>query len=328
MRASVVLVILACAAAALDAGAAPKPRRDAPIRSAPAGFEEPTASAVVVLKTPGPDAIRFPSGTFTMGSSEAEIAHAQMICQRAQHDEDCRSDWFADEYAPHDVYLDAFWLDRTETTVAAYRRCVEAGACAEPPYSLGAARFDHDDYPVVLVTWTDAQKYCAWAGGRLPTEAEWERAARGRTGRRYPWGNVYNPNLANHGRSSWSDLDPIDTYDDGDGFLELAPVGSFPDGATPEGIVDLAGNVEEWVGDYYAREYPKADAANPKGPDTGDYRVVRGGAYGGMGKPMADDNRLLLMPLGARPWLRATARSFDLPSSRATWRGFRCARPE
>jgi formylglycine-generating enzyme required for sulfatase activity len=201
------------------------------------------------------------------------------------------------------VYLSDFWIDRTEVTVAAYGRCVAAGACAPPPYAEGGERFDRPDYPVVLVSWNDARRFCAWAGGRLPTEAEWERAARGLTGRRYPWGNVYNPFLANHGAFAFDELDARD------GFLELAPVGSFRDGRTPDGIDDLAGNVEEWVFDWFAQEYPKVSAVNPKGPDMGDRRVVRGGGYA-----------------HARPWLRGSAREKMAPGERAPWLGFRCAR--
>src|SRR5262249_40500563 len=152
----------------------------------------------------------------------------------------------------------------------------------------------------VLVNYNDASEFCAWTGGRLPTEAEWERAARGILGRRYPWGNVYNPFLSNHGRLS------LDATDDRDGFLELAPVGSFPEGRTPDGIDDMAGNVEEWVSDWYAEGYPEASTVNPHGPATGDLRVVRGGSF-----------------LSGRPWLRGSARMFEFPGVRRPWLGFR-----
>jgi formylglycine-generating enzyme required for sulfatase activity len=206
------------------------------------------------------------------------------------------------EYAPHEVYLSSYAIDRTEVTVASYRRCVDAGYCAAPPFAEGGMRFDRPSYPVTLVSWQDAVTYCAWAGGRLPTEAEWERAARGPSSRRYPWGNVYDPFVLNHGR-----LDR-DALDASDGFLELAPVGSFPDGRTPDGIADMAGNVEEWVADYFAPEYPKESVVDPKGPETGEERVVRGGSY-----------------WHGRSRVRSAAREKDSATSRRPWRGFRCA---
>jgi formylglycine-generating enzyme required for sulfatase activity len=200
------------------------------------------------------------------------------------------------------VYLSEYWIDRSEVTVERYRACVGAGVCTELPYAAGAARFDEPDLPAVLVSWHDARRFCSWVGGRLPTEAEWERAARGAHGRRYPWGNVYNPFLSNHGQLSSDDLD------DSDGFLELAPVGSFPDGATEAGILDMAGNADEWVADWYAPAYVEASVINPRGPDAGEDRVVRGGSYA---HPRAS--------------LRCAARSHSPPDERRSWRGFRCA---
>jgi formylglycine-generating enzyme required for sulfatase activity len=242
-----------------------------------------------------------------MGSDDDAIDDATKLCRlepAGSEDDECRKERFTNESAPHEVYLSDYWLDRTEVTVARYRQCVAAGRCVDPPYASGGERFDRPDFPVVLVSWYDASTFCTWAGGRLPTEAEWERAARGQLGRRYPWGQIYNPLLANHGRLSWDPLDPTD------GFLELANVGSFPDGRTPDGFVDLAGNAEEWVLDYYAPEYPDASLVNPRGPDSGEERVVRGGSY-----------------VNARPFLRATSRNHEPPSVRRAYRGFRCARP-
>jgi formylglycine-generating enzyme required for sulfatase activity len=114
---------------------------------------------------------------------------------------------------------------------------------------------------------------------------------------------VFNAKILNHGRVA------IDPLDDKDGHLELAPVGSYPQGRTPEGLDDMAGNVEEWVADWYAQAYPEDDATDPRGPSIGDERVVRGGSF-----------------RDGRAWLRTTARGHDLPSARRAWRGFRCAR--
>lgn len=190
------------------------------------------------------------------------------------------------------VTLPAFQLDRTEVTQAAYARCVAAGVCAPPGAGYDpAARPTH---PVVAVSWTDAQAYCAWAGGRLPTEAEWERAARGADERTYPWGGA-PPDCT---RANYSNCG-----------MAAKPVASAPAGASPVGAHDLAGNVEEWVADWYSSSYyftgPDVD---PQGPATGTTRVVRGGGF--------------RSPSGAlRTFVRATLRP-DLSSDDL---GFRCA---
>ncbi len=278
-----------------------------------AATEASSRDGLVVLATPGPDRVLFRAGTFTMGSHDPEIAQAFELCKREPAGDDCVEEQFLFEQAAHPVYLDDFWLDRTEVTVARYQRCVAAGRCSPPPYASGGERFDRPQFPVSLVSWNDARTFCAFDGGRLPTEAEWERAARGldckgplckrASPRRYPWGDVYNPFLSNHGRFSL-----LDDLDDKDGFLELAPVDSYLDGRTPEGLADMAGNVEEWVSDWFAPEYPQASQKNPQGPSIGDYRVIRGGGF-----------------VHGRPWLRGVSRQRDMPSSRRAWRGFRCA---
>jgi formylglycine-generating enzyme len=316
LKAAFVLVVLSLGAT--SASAHGPSSSFAPAR--PATTEASASSGMVVLETPGPNAILIREGTFTMGSSAAEIEGARELCQSEPMATPCADSRFIEEYPDHEVFLSDYWLDRTEVTVAQYRRCVAAGDCLEPPYASGATRFDQPNFPVVMVSWYDATNYCRWVGGRLPTEAEWERAARGPKRRRFPWGNVYNGILANHGkilgelthhdpRALWLVAGSSEEPDETDGFMELAPVASFRDGRTTEGVMDLAGNVEEWVFDYFKPQYPEGSVVNPRGPDSGGLRVLRGGGY-----------------VHGRHQMRTTSRRYDLPSMRRPWRGFRCAR--
>ncbi len=258
--------------------------------------------------------IRVPAGTSLLGSTELEVLEAASHCpyRSASADDEeavnaCGEAWFAHELPRRRVTLDAYWIDRTEVTVAAYRRCVQLRHCRPIPFAEGARRFDQPPLPVSLVTHADAQTYCAYRGARLPTEAEFERAARGLQGTLYPWGDTFHRGAANHGRMGW------DSTDNRDGFAELAPVGSYAAGRTPAGILDLAGNVAEWVSDYFG-EYPPGPQTNPRGPagplgGGSSFRVVRGGGY-----------------RDAPPQLRAAARQIADASTRTTTVGFRCAR--
>jgi len=175
-----------------------------------------------------------------------------------------------DERPRHAVSLDAFYLDLTEVTNSAYAACVNDGACALP---VNKGSFTRDtyfadpnfgDYPVTSVRWDQAAGYCQWnAGKRLPTEAEWEYAATGGDGRQFPWGNNFDLKL-----SAASEPD-------------TTKVGSFPNGASPFGMLDMAGNAVEWVSDFYdAQYYVNAEPKNPAGPAAGSEHVARGGAFG------------------------------------------------
>jgi formylglycine-generating enzyme required for sulfatase activity len=193
----------------------------------------------------------------------------------------------------HTVTLDAFWIDQTEVTNGMYDLCVQAGKC-EPPSQNGTHAIaassqygdaQYKDYPVIYVNWDRANAYCAWAGAtsgmtvRLPTEAEWEKAARGENGGAYPWGN----DLPNCSRANFT---KYSVYIDNSvmGINALAckdntiPVGGLPEGASPYGALDMAGNVWEWVADWYA-PYSSDAVSNPTGPATGSYKIVRGGGW-------------------------------------------------
>ena len=170
-----------------------------------------------------------------------------------------------DQRPLHDVYLDAYWIDLTEVTNAHYLTCVDDGGCRPPGESQYYRDESLSDHPVVYVTWFDARDFCAWAGKRLPTETEWEKAARGTDGRLFPWGSEpADERLAN--------------YDDN--IHKTTPVGSYPAGASPYGLQDMAGNVWEWVNDWYSMDYYRTSIRkNPQGPESGDRKVLRGGSW-------------------------------------------------
>lgn len=261
---------------------------------------------VVTLHEDGSRMILVPGGSFVMGSTGDDVMSALLSCQREPGGDRCDQNIFANEGPPHRVTLSPYWLDRTEVTVADYARCVAVGRCRPLPLGDGARRFDRERYPATLVTWEEARTFCDYRGARLPTEAEFERAARGVNGRRYPWGDLYNAHVTNHGRLAWQ------TTDASDGYAELAPVGSFPSGRTPEGFMDLAGNAAEWVADRYSPEYEDAEVKDPQGPPIAastPARVVRGGDYE-----------------SAAPWLRGASRQAEEPGTRRPFIGFRCAR--
>lgn len=172
----------------------------------------------------------------------------------------------------HEVSLDAFWIYQTEVSNGMYARCVMAGACTLPRKRSGARRKnyygnpDFDNYPVTWVSWRQARDYCRWAGGRLPTSAEWEYAARGDDGRLFPWGNAFpSPDLAN-----------VEKF-----YNAFLPVDALPAGRSPFGLFNMTGNVWEWVQDWYSSTYygMHTNWHNPQGPASGEYKVGRGGGY-------------------------------------------------
>jgi formylglycine-generating enzyme required for sulfatase activity len=183
------------------------------------------------------------------------------------------------ERPQHIVFLNRYWIDRTEVTNAQYALCVQAKKCRKPidgSSNLHLFYYDYPEYasyPRVNVNWNEAAQYCNWAGRRLPSEAEWEKAARGFDARIYPWGNQ-DPScsLANYGNNT-GDTSGSD-YCVGD----TTEAGSYPDGASPYGVLDLAGNAWEWVNDWFSEDYyANPPRENPLGPTGGQYRVIRGG---------------------------------------------------
>jgi formylglycine-generating enzyme required for sulfatase activity len=270
-----------------------------------AGPAEPLARGILRLASPMSVMVRIPAGSLAMGSEEADVLSALADCVREPYGHRCTPTLFGNEMPRHMVELSSFWIDRFEVRVAEYDHCVNVGRCNQRPISEATRRFDQPNFPVSRVNWDEARAYCAFRGARLPTEAEFERAARGVDARRYPWGELFNAHASNHGRFGW------DVTDAGDGFSELAPVGSFEAGATLEGVYDLAGNVAEWTSDRYVPSYEEGPVRDPQGPGVGtsNLRVVRGGSYA-----------------QARFRLRGAARAFAEPSERRVSIGFRCAR--
>jgi formylglycine-generating enzyme required for sulfatase activity len=190
-----------------------------------------------------------PAGGFTMGSDDGD----------------------PDERPVHTVYLDAFYIDQTEVTNAMYAKCVDDNNCAPPAYTSSSTRdnyfgnSEYDNYPVIYVNWDQATAYCRWAGRRLPTEAEWEKAARGTEELTHPWGEGIDCDKANYNNSCVGDT---------------APVREHSSGISPYGAHDMAGNVWEWVNDWYGETYYRnSPPSNPLGPDSGQYRVLRGGSW-------------------------------------------------
>jgi formylglycine-generating enzyme required for sulfatase activity len=188
--------------------------------------------------------------------------------------------WNSDARA-HPVALDGFWIDQTEVTNAQYRLCVDVGVC-RPATSCAWGDPTYDDpskakHPVICVSWQASQAYCEWAGGRLPTEAEWEYAARGPESVLYPWGDDFDSTRLNSCDINCPHDDQrVTDYDDGHALT--APVGSYPSGASWCGALDMLGNVWEWVADWYG-PYPSGRQVNPTGPESGTEALIRGGSW-------------------------------------------------
>ena len=266
---------------------------------------------------PPNDMVLIPAGEFTMGTP-------------------ADSDGLPDEHPLRLVYLGAIWIDRYETTNALYEQFVQTTGYQAPANATPASTlWEHNaplpgiqQHPVVNVSWLDAVAFCRWAGKRLPTEAEWEKAARGTDGRIYPWGNEWDFEKSNSA-SFWAKRTveftnsteweafwitgagaTISKEQGVKGEILTLPVGSFPSGASPYGALDMAGNAAEWVQDWYNPNYYRtASASDPQGPERGAIKAMRGGSW--------------LKPAIS---LRTTDRDWGTMDSRPSGTGFRCAR--
>jgi formylglycine-generating enzyme required for sulfatase activity len=233
-----------------------------------------TAVASIATGADGAPMLLVPAGTFTMGD---------------------------DENSPRrEVFLDSFYIDQYEITTGRYAKFLAATGSTRTPddwETLNAA--SGADLPVVGVDWNDADAYCRWAGRRLPTDSEWEKAARGSDARRYPWGDE-SPSLA---RANYDNASPA-VYEGG-----LTDVGKHPAGRSPYGVDDLAGNAAEWTHDWFSESFPASAVRNPRGPESGDQKTIRGGGRFDSGDRISP-----------------TKRYHASPETRGRDIGFRCAR--
>ena len=246
---------------------------------------------------PVEDMVLIPAGDFIMGSTEEEALVAYELCVKEEGDY-CVNEDYLTEYPQRKVYLKDFYIDRKEVSNEEYRMFVEATGHRSPLY-WNDSTLNSPNQPVVGVSWDDAQAYCQWLGKRLPTEEEWEKAARGTDGRKWPWGNDWDASKLNHGMGG------LPGYDDSDGYLYTAPVGSEL-GISPYGVLNMAGNVLEWTSDEF-----KAYQGNDKflQENSNLYKALRGGSFY-LG--MADN--------------RTAKRLYDLPEYRNDDLGVRCAK--
>jgi formylglycine-generating enzyme required for sulfatase activity len=232
-----------------------------------------------------------PAGEFQMGSSDEEVDAAVALCSK--YGGDCKREWFDIEQPAHAVALDGFWIDRTEVTNGQFAAFLNEEGNEEEGGMTWLELEDEDcliewvggefrpksgygDHPVSEVSWYGAAAYCRWAEARLPTEAQWEYAARGPEGRMFPWGDEVDGTRLNYCDANCEVGFEDESFDDG--YARTAPVGSYPEGASWCGALDMAGNVWEMAADWYG-EYSSGQQENPAGPSGGEYRVLRGGSW-------------------------------------------------
>ncbi len=303
---TVILALCAMSAAAIASGDAPQRPSDSASpeiqieQAALAGQTSkpvtgPQAGDVRLDPVAGKEMVFVPAGEFLMGPAKGPEG--------------------ADDHPERRVYLDSFWIDKAPVTNAEYRRFTNATGYPLPKYA-DDPEYNQPDHPVVGVSWEDAIAYARWSNKRLPTDAEWEKAARGMDGRTYPWGNAWD--VSSNPRANFADRNasvyPWADRNADDRCARTSAVGSFPQGASPYGCLDMAGNVWEWCADWYDTPHhasASASTRNPEGPPTGTLRVLRGGAWN-----------------GTREHLQTTYRVCHEPSYRAPNFGFRCVSSE
>jgi formylglycine-generating enzyme len=244
-------------------------------------------SAVGVAAEPPGDMVVIPAGAFLMGATPEE--QQAVLAFGWQDPMRNRIQFLVEHSGPrHTVHLDTFYIDKQEVTNQTYRTFVEATGHPVPTFWESPRHLADPTQPVVGVSWYDAQAFCVWQGKRLPTEAEWEKAARGTDGRRYPWGQEWDATrLHTADTIAGNDLESFDAWSKwqqamsaGKETARPAAVGSYPRGASTYGVLDMAGNVWEWVADWYdPNYYATAPDRNPTGPATGDAKVIRGGGW-------------------------------------------------
>ena len=266
---------------------------------------------VISKKRSNSPMIRVPVGTFKMGSSFVENKRHFKKC--LNYDKSCELWWFNDEYPDRLIFLDSYWIDIYEVTNEKYLEFVlatghrfaldetcDSDKCRDGNLWQGASfppRIERQ--PVTQVSWSDADAYCRWRGKRLPSEAEWEKAARGPSGNIYPWGSGSPKNRATYGRK-WR------------GVFTMTDVGAYSRGVSLYGLHDMAGNVWEWVDDWYdLKYYSWRRKKNPRGPAEGKFKVVRGGSW-----------------VNYPDSLRSSFRRWSQPEVRFNDTGFRCAKDD
>jgi formylglycine-generating enzyme required for sulfatase activity len=245
------------------------------------------------------DMVYVPAGSFLMGSTPENISKAVNSCQV------CGANEYNQENPRHEVFLSAYYIDTYEVTNSNYNRCSAAKKCKISQYAKDP-KYNGPNQPVVGVDWENARNYCQFVGKELPSEAQWEKAARGPDGRIYPWGNEEGCEYANYGRGESNECSETSQG-------KAMNVGSFPKGVSPYGAHDMAGNVWEWVNDYFAETYYQySELKNPTGPALGISHCIRGGSW--------DDGP---------PEIRSARRGCNCNPQETNWHvlGFRCAAP-